>query len=433
MTVLSRGRVLEPGRGLVLTVVLLVAGFAFAFLGGRVAVRASDERSLADHHQAAAIQARLAGDATEANTRSRSSERFAATADEYGTVATLFEISGALFLLPGAGLGFRRYRNRSGSVAREADVGTPTRGAVHPGPRRPATAASMNAGRGRSSDVFVSYAREDQDFARELVGRLSASRHEVWVDWQDIPHTADWFDEIRHAIEATGTVVFIISPHSATSPVCRAELEHAAREGERIVPVLHRHAAAQTVPPVVAASNWIFFRPEDDPRVAFQQLGYAVDTDLEWVRFHTGLLVRAKAWQENRSSASLLLGEAELENADRHTIGTPDRRPSLSALQTAYLAASQYGRTVRQRKQLRGFYLAGIAYGLLQPAVTYALAPDQITESGLLALAPLWILALAFGISGLLMTRPTLTRAGAIAVVAAVLMVILYETVWPWW
>jgi hypothetical protein len=289
----------------------------------------------------------------------------------------------------------------------------------------------MQEHRGRTTDVFVSYAREDQVFTKELVNRLATTSREVWVDWDDIPLTANWMDEIRRAINAAGTVMFVISPQSATSRVCRAELEYAEEAGKRIVPVLRQEPAEAMLPPGIGALNWIWFRPQDDPRVAFQQLVRALDTDLEWVRFHTRLLVRAKEWQDNNSDDSLLLGEAELEDAAGRLVETQDRSPALTALQSTYLAASQYGIQLRQRRQIRGVYLASIAYGLLQPAVTYAVAFDEISESGLIALAPLWLLALAFGASGLMMARPTLAKSGAAAALAATLLVVLYVAVWP--
>ena len=77
------------------------------------------------------------------------------------------------------------------------------------------------------ADVFISYAREDQDFVRQLHEALAQRNRETWVDWQDIPLTAQWWQEIQRGIEAADSFVFIISPDSIASEVCRDELEHA--------------------------------------------------------------------------------------------------------------------------------------------------------------------------------------------------------------
>jgi len=42
------------------------------------------------------------------------------------------------------------------------------------------------------SDVFISYSRKDVDFVRKLFERLEKSERESWIDWEDMPVTADW-------------------------------------------------------------------------------------------------------------------------------------------------------------------------------------------------------------------------------------------------
>ncbi len=454
---------LRPHRRLVLVLVLVAVGLFGAFLASRIAVRADQEQNLAEFQRSESARFLDAGDLAQSERRTHWAEEFEATANSYTATASILGLGSLAFLAPGSVLSLRLYRSRPRSAARDA-VGDRAGG----GGRRPATAGvhqwwataqqegrpptassngrwatgrtqerpsrrqkPMREHRGRTTDVFVSYAREDQVFTKELVSRLSTTSREVWVDWDDIPLTANWMNEIRRAIDGAGTVMFVISPQSATSRVCRAELECAEEAGKRIVPVLRQEPAEAMLPPGIGALNWIWFRPQDDPNVAFQQLVQALDTNLEWVRFHTRLLVRAKEWQDNASDDSLLLGEAELEDAAGRLVETQNRSPDLTALQSTYLAASQYGIQLRQRRQIRGVYLASIAYGLLQPAVTYVAAFDEISESGLIALAPLWLLALAFGASGLMMARPTLAKSGAAAASAAGLLVVLYLTIWP--
>ena len=64
------------------------------------------------------------------------------------------------------------------------------------------------------ADLFISYSRKDKEFVRALHTALTAQGHSAWVDWEDIPLTADWLKEIYEAIEAADTFVFVISPDS---------------------------------------------------------------------------------------------------------------------------------------------------------------------------------------------------------------------------
>jgi hypothetical protein len=63
-----------------------------------------------------------------------------------------------------------------------------------------AVAAVPPAG-GLSPDVFVSYSR-DEDFVRRLDEALQERGKVVWVDWEEIPPTADWRARIFEGILA---------------------------------------------------------------------------------------------------------------------------------------------------------------------------------------------------------------------------------------
>jgi len=46
------------------------------------------------------------------------------------------------------------------------------------------------------TDVFISYSRKDSDFMRRLHEALTKHQRDIWVDWEDIPLSADWWKEI---------------------------------------------------------------------------------------------------------------------------------------------------------------------------------------------------------------------------------------------
>ena len=42
------------------------------------------------------------------------------------------------------------------------------------------------------SDVFISYSRTDEEFAKKVGHTLVERGYEIWADWEDIPQTANW-------------------------------------------------------------------------------------------------------------------------------------------------------------------------------------------------------------------------------------------------
>jgi len=277
----------------------------------------------------------------------------------------------------------------------------------------------------------MSYAREDQEFVRRLVKRLTLRGQEVWVDWEDILPSAEWMREISEAIDANEVFVFVISPDSVASEVCRAELDLAVAGGKRIVPVLHRETPTDDVPRVVAGLNWLLPPPPDDFSELIDALVLAADLDLEWVRFHTRLLVRAREWRDHDGDPSYLMRGKDLEETQGVLTTAEGREPRLSPLQTAYVAESEAVALERQRGEGRGFAVTSLVFGVLQAAVIYVFAFDDISETGLIRLAPLWIFSIAFGGSGFVMARPTPVKMGSVGLAAVALAVFLYLTVWP--
>ena len=55
--------------------------------------------------------------------------------------------------------------------------------------------------------------------------------------------------EIHEAIQRADAVVFVLSPDSASSPVCGIEVDQALAEGKRIIPVVVRDVHPDDVAP----------------------------------------------------------------------------------------------------------------------------------------------------------------------------------------
>jgi hypothetical protein len=281
------------------------------------------------------------------------------------------------------------------------------------------------------ADVFVSYSRRDGAFVRKLHQALAAAGREVWVDWEDIPPSAEWLKEIERAIESADTVVFVLSPDSASSPMCRHECAYAAGCNKRIIPVLLREVPASNMPEPLAKINWLFFRPQDDFKRSFQALLKAIDTDLNWVRAHSRLLVRAKEWESRGRDASYLLAGTDLNEAERWLAHSQSREPKPTVLQAAYVAASRQEAVHSQQRQLRGFYVVSLIYAALQTFICYFVAFDKFSETALMYLSPLWVTGFVFGGFGLTFGRTSLKRsviAGAASGIGLYLFFILFWT-----
>ena len=93
------------------------------------------------------------------------------------------------------------------------------------------------------ADDFISYSRRDREFTRVLYKELIARKREIWVDWEEIPPTTNWLNEIRAGIESSDNFIMIISPDWCVSGPCRAELEYALSCNKRLVPILYRPIA----------------------------------------------------------------------------------------------------------------------------------------------------------------------------------------------
>lgn len=202
------------------------------------------------------------------------------------------------------------------------------------------------------ADIFISYSRKDKEFVQILHQTLSQSQYDTWVDWEDIPPTAAWWTEIEAGIEAAHTCIFVISPDSVSSEVCRREIDHAVQCRKRLVPIVRRDGFdAGQVHPALAKLNWLFFRPVDNFGAALQTLTDALNTDLEQARTHARLLVRALEWEQHSRNASFLLRGKDLASAEQWLLlastGIP---PQPTDRHREYIFASR--RSARHRQRL---------------------------------------------------------------------------------
>ena len=208
------------------------------------------------------------------------------------------------------------------------------------------------------TDIFISYSRKDDPFVRKLSDGLANRGRKIWVDWEDIPPTADWFGKIKAGIEASRALIFVLSPDSVTSEVCKREVDHALANHKRLIPIIAREVVADKVDESIGKLNWIFFREQDDISDALNKLLQAVDTDLEWVDAHTTLLEKALERDRKNRDQSLLLRGQELGEAEAWQVKSAEKEPKPTELMGEFIPSSRQGESRRQRLLLLGVTVA---------------------------------------------------------------------------
>ena len=86
--------------------------------------------------------------------------------------------------------------------------------------------------------TFISYSRENQQFALKLAYELKSANFAVWMDQYDIPTGARWDDEIEKALRECEIFMFIMTPASVASENAKDEMGYAIDHGKHILPVL---------------------------------------------------------------------------------------------------------------------------------------------------------------------------------------------------
>jgi WD40 repeat protein len=208
--------------------------------------------------------------------------------------------------------------------------------------------------------VFISYARRDQAAVRRWCDALAEHGRTLWVDWEGIPPSAEWMTEIEDGIRSADAFVFMLSPASLASTVCRQEMDIAIALAKRLVPVMIEDVPAADVPPELARLNWIFLREHDDADQGLAALTRALDTDLDWLKRHTALMGPALAWQDAGRERSRLLKGRALKQAEAWLADSAAKSPPPADVQLAFIQASGQAARTRLRLALGGA-IAGAA------------------------------------------------------------------------
>jgi WD40 repeat protein len=204
--------------------------------------------------------------------------------------------------------------------------------------------------------LFVSYSRKDSVTAHKLIEAFKSIQQDVWVDWESIPPAVDWLEQIFRGIEASDAFIFLISPDSIASEVCKVEITRAAINNKRIIPIVLRDVDPKTTPDNIRKLNWTFIRETDNFEEGLAKVKTAIELDLDWLEEHRRLQVRSLEWHRKKD-ASLLLRGRDLRNA-RHMLATATAKdPTPTDLQKTFIEYSQRS----ERNRMITFLVTGFA------------------------------------------------------------------------
>ncbi len=246
------------------------------------------------------------------------------------------------------------------------------------------------------SDVFISYSRLDRDFVGQLREALNREKQDVWIDWESIPPSQTWWNEIKKGIAKANNFVVVLSPNSMSSPICQMEIEYARELKKRIIPVFHANydreqclvditrrlanreqSATRDIwenrqpydlfdanEAELKHINYFFFKADSDFQSRFADLLAVIQTDYAHKEQHTTLELRALEWDRRGRDASFLLLDTELEQAQNWLVISEGKQPEATSLHRAYISTSLVQtrrlRNIR-RASVIGSLIAGIA------------------------------------------------------------------------
>ncbi|HYK19321.1 MAG TPA: toll/interleukin-1 receptor domain-containing protein [Pyrinomonadaceae bacterium] len=88
--------------------------------------------------------------------------------------------------------------------------------------------------------IFVSYAREDRKFARQLTSRLRDSGQIPWQDLRNLRGGDSWQTAIDDALRNAEALVVVMSPQATKSQYVTYEWAFALGAGVRVIPVVKK-------------------------------------------------------------------------------------------------------------------------------------------------------------------------------------------------
>ncbi len=221
--------------------------------------------------------------------------------------------------------------------------------------------------------LFVSYSRKDSVAARKLIESFKSIQQDVWVDWESIPPAVDWLEQIFRGIEEADAFIFLISPDSIVSEVCKVEIGRAALNNKRIIPIVLRDVDPKDTIESIRKLNWTFIRETDNFEEGLAKVKTAIELDLDWLEEHRRLQVRALEWHRKKD-ISLLLRGRDLRNAQRMVATATSKDPIPTDLQKTFILYSKRN----ERNRTIAWIATGVALVVMSVLTYFAVQESRI-------------------------------------------------------
>jgi TIR domain len=89
----------------------------------------------------------------------------------------------------------------------------------------------------RNQNIFVSFSKQDQATALEILGRIEAADLKCWISCRDVPRGDDYQDAIVDALYHSGAMVLVFSKNADNSEEIKRELALASTRRLFVLPV----------------------------------------------------------------------------------------------------------------------------------------------------------------------------------------------------
>ncbi len=245
--------------------------------------------------------------------------------------------------------------------------------------------------------VFLSYSRKDSAIMQRLAdGLLAHPEYEPDYDRAEHdPHNVNsgiaadepWWQRLEEMIAGADIMVFLVSPHSASSRVCDEEIAYAERLGKRIVPVLVAPVGYARLPPKLAALNINIDLTDAGPgfTAGFDDLLTALSVNATWLRQGRRYAERAAEWQRKGQPEGGLLPSGAFEEAESWASRRPRNEPEPGEVFTDWMNASRKNiqdQIAREQRQIRRArrWQAAASLVLVIALIGVALGGWQVTQ-----------------------------------------------------
>jgi WD40 repeat protein len=212
----------------------------------------------------------------------------------------------------------------------------------------------------RKARVFLSYSRKDKGFTHRLADALRRRGYVADFDQSEhdpdnietgISAEDDWWKRLQEMIAAAEAMVFIVSPASASSPICDEEIAYARALGKRVIPLLLTPINFASAPPRLRALNVkLSFVEESTFETSLTALENVLDIDVAWHREAARLMALAVKWDSAGRPASQLMSSGAVAESEIWAAKRPGRAEPPGELLSDYLeASSEQARAHRDR------------------------------------------------------------------------------------